>query len=571
MDFKTKPYAHQLEAFERFKDAQRFALFADMGTGKSKMTIDIAAHKFLTHQADRLLVIAPNNVHQQWVSEQFPAHCPVAWRPFVWRSSKVGSKMWREQLENFLDIPPWRFLLVFAVNVEAFQSSSVVPFVARFLKSGQPFTAVDEGTRIKNRGAKRSKTIHKINKYGQRVILTGTPTAKSPFDLWSMMEFLEADYFKTNFFVFQHRYGILMQGVNPQNGGRYTTLIDQKTFNIVKGKLRAKRAERTLMESTKVQVNPEDDFMVSVALEDEDYEAIAVMMKVSEKNVRFIDTQDMFVRYKRLDELRSFIAKDVFSVRKEDCLDLPPKVYEKIPVSMSEEQAKVYEDLRVSLLAEYDGKEVSVANKVALTTRLMQVAGGFFPFSWEQEEIVGSVHLTKMVGDSVQIGDVNVKARALIEDLEEVDDSVQVIVWAHFVAELKAIAHELEKAGHSCRLYYGGTRENDRKAIVEDFKRGAFRVFVGNAATAGFGLNFQNATLQYYFSNTFRTEDRLQAEDRSHRIGVKQTVVYKDIIAKGTIDERVWENIAQGRDLNDFFKGVSVRDLLAPVKEPEEF
>jgi SNF2 family DNA or RNA helicase len=348
-------------------------------------------------------------------------------------------------------------------------------------------------------------------------------------------------------------------------------LIDQKTFNIVKGKLRAKRAERTLMESTKVQVNPEDDFMVSVALEDEDYEAIAVMMKVSEKNVRFIDTQDMFVRYKRLDELRSFIAKDVFSVRKEDCLDLPPKVYEKIPVSMSEEQAKVYEDLRVSLLAEYDGKEVSVANKVALTTRLMQVAGGFFPFSREQEEIVGSVHLTKMVGDSVQIGDVNVKARALIEDLEEVDDSVQVIVWAHFVAELKAIAHELEKAGHSCRLYYGGTRENDRKAIVEDFKRGAFRVFVGNAATAGFGLNFQNATLQYYFSNTFRTEDRLQAEDRSHRIGVKQTVVYKDIIAKGTIDERVWENIAQGRDLNDFFKGVSVRDLLAPVKEPEEF
>jgi SNF2 family DNA or RNA helicase len=568
MNFKTKPYDHQIKAFERFKNSDYFALFADMGTGKSKITIDIAAHRFLIKQSDRMLLIAPNNVHQQWVTEQFPAHCPVPWRPFVWRSSKSGSRTWLNALEDFIDIEPWRFLLVFAVNVEAFSSDAVVPYVARFLKAGFPFSVVDEGTRIKNRGAKRAKTIHKINKYGQRAILTGTPTAKSPFDLWSMMEFLKANYFDTNFFIFQNRYGIMMQGVNPINSARYTTLIDQKVFNIIKGKLKAKHAERTLEASFKQA--PEEQTLQSTPLTDEDYEAISVMMKVSEKNVRFIDTQEMFVRYKRLDELRELIAKDVFSVRKEDCLDLPPKVYEKIYVDMSPEQAKIYDDLRVTLLAEYDGKEVSVANKVALTTRLMQVAGGFFPYAREAVEIVGGVRFAKLVGEAQAIGEVNTKMRAILDDLEEMDDSRQVIIWAHFVAELKLIQHALSEAGYTCRLYYGGTPENERKKIIEEFKTNTFRIFVGNAATAGFGLNFQNATIQYYFSNTFRTEDRLQAEDRSHRIGVKQTVLYKDILAKGTIDERVYENIAVGKDLNEYFKGVSIRELLAPPPEPED-
>lgn len=548
MNFKTKPYVHQLLAFERFKDACYFALFADMGTGKSKIAIDICANHFREGRINACLIIAPNNVHAQWVKEQFPVHCSIQYTPLVWSSGKRGNRRWSEYLNNFLVMDMPSSLKVLAVNVEAFQSDSVVPIVATFVKNHSVFIIVDEATRIKNRAAKRTKTIHLLNKYGIRCILTGTPTAKSPFDLWSQMEFLSKNYFDTSYFIFQHRYGVMMQSVNPYNGGRYTTLIDEKMYNIVLNKLKKLRQAR------------------GGSLMPNDYETISLLYKVSEKNVRFIESHPEYTRYKRLDELKSIIAPDVFSVTKEECLDLPPKVYEKLYVDMSKEQSRIYKTLKCELLAQYEDKELTIVNKVSLTLRLMQVIGGFFPFVREEQKIKGTEHYITRVGDAKLIGEKNVKLEAIRADLDEVPDEQCVIIWAHFVPELKLIYSILKKE-YPCCLYYGGTSSDERLKIIEDFKAGKYKIFVGNAATAGFGLNLQNATLQYYFSNTFRVEERLQAEDRSHRIGVRSAVVYKDVIMKGTIDEKICANIATGRDLNDFFKHTSLHDLLEDTDE----
>lgn len=548
MTFKTPPYAHQLEAFERFKDSDYFALFADMGTGKSKIAIDICSHHFERGTINACLIIAPNNVHQQWIKEQFPLHCSVPWRPHVWRSGEHSNRLKGERLDIFLGEPMPGLLKVLAVNVEAFQTDTIETFIARYVKNHKCFIIVDEATRIKNHNAKRTKIIHKLNKYGMRCILTGTPTAKSPFDLWSQMEFLKANYFDTSYFIFQHRYGIMMQGVNPYNGGRYTTLIDEKTYAIVRNKLTKMLVERggTLMP--------------------DDFETVAALYKVSEKNVHYIAEHPEYARYKRLDELKALIAKDVYSVRKEDCLDLPPKVYEKLYVDPSPDQLRIYKQLKSDLIAQYQDKELTIQNKVALTLRLMQVIGGFFPYMREQEKIVGQNHYFDMVGDGKLIGEHNPKLDAIMADLEETGDDQKVIIWAHFVPELKHI-YEVVKRSYSACLYYGGTAQRDRQTIIEDFKAGRYRVFVGNAQTAGFGLNLQNATLQYYFSNTFRVEDRLQAEDRSHRIGVKSSVTYKDVIMKGTIDEKVFEHIKAGRDLNDYFKSHTLSQVLS---DPED-
>jgi len=550
MIFKTKPYDHQGVAFEKFKDSEYFALFADMGTGKSKIAIDICAYRFQQGRINACLIIAPNNVHTQWVREQFPAHCPIEYKSFIWSSSKRGSKQWVEALALFL-VEDSIKLKVLAVNVEAFQSDSVISTVATYVKNHSVFIIVDEATRIKNRAAKRTKTIHRLNKYGIRCILTGTPTAKSPFDLWSQMEFLQANYFDTSYFIFQHRYGIMMQGVNPYNGGRYQTLIDERMYNIVLNRLKKFKEARggTLMP--------------------DDYETVAALYKVSEKNVRFIEQHPEYTRYKRLDELKSLIAKDVFSVKKEDCLDLPPKVYEKIYVDMSKEQRRIYKSLKTELLAQYEGQELTIANKVALTLRLMQVMGGFFPYTEAAIVLPGAnpkfVSHDRVVKAKL-IGETNPKLEAIKADLDEVPDEQRIIIWAHFVAELKLIYAELKK-DYSCCLYYGATPANDRLKIIEDFKANKYKIFIGNAATAGFGLNLQNATLQYYFSNTFKVEDRLQAEDRSHRIGVKSTVVYKDVIMKNTVDEKIHANIAAGRNLNDFFKSTSLHDMLEDKDE----
>ena len=548
MTFKTTPYAHQLTAFERFKDAKYFALFMDMGTGKTKVTIDIAAYKWEKGTINAMLLIAPNNVHTQWIKEQLPLHCSVPYTPFVWSSGLVGRGYYRSQLEKFIAIPS-STLKVFAINVEAFQSETVIPFVAKFVKSHECLIVVDEATRIKNEGAKRTKVIHRLEKYGCRAILTGTPTAKSPFDLWSQMEFLKAEYFKCNFFIFQHRYGVMAKNKNYKTGQVYTACISEEDFYKVKNYIDKYKLQKGGL------------------LLPKDYEIIGKIHGTSVKNVMFIEKQEQYAKYKRLDELKALIAADTFSVKKADCLDLPPKVYEHIYVDMSKEQKEIYSSLVKDLMANYKDRELTVMNKISLTMRLMQVVGGFFPFVEPEEHRNANGVYYKYKAAGEPIGEKNVKLEALLADLEEVDlENTKVIIWCHFVSELKYLYSVLSKL-YKCCLYYGGTADSDRKLIIEDFKAGVYDIFIGNAATAGFGLNLQNATLQYYFSNSFRTEDRLQAEDRSHRIGVKSTVVYKDIIVKGTVDERVYNNIAIGRDLNDYFKSVTLEDLLLEVED----
>jgi len=526
-----KPYAHQTEAFEKFKDSNYFGLFCDMGTGKSKIAIDICVYKFKKKEIEACLVIAPNNVHTQWIKEQFPIHCSIEYYPFTWQSGKKNNSLVKRKLEEFLVEERGHRLKVLAVNVEAFQSDSILGTIAEFVKNQKCFIIVDEATRIKTPTARRSKTIRKLNKYGCRCILTGTPTAKSPFDLWAQFEFLRANYFTCNYFIFQHRYGVMMRGVNNYTGGKYFTLIDEKTYNIAQrkiSKVKEARLEHKLMP--------------------DDYEALAVITGISEKNVRFIEAHPNFARYKRLDELKKYISADVFSVTKEDCLDLPPKVYEKILIDMPKEQRRVYENLKTQLLAEYEGQELTVLNKVALTTRLMQICGGFFPYVDKDK-----------VKRVTMIGETNPKLEALKADMEETGDE-QIIIWAQFVKELELL-YTTFKNLYTCVLYYGKTIQTEREKAIKGFQKNEIKIFIGNPATAGFGLNLQSCSLQYFFSNSFRTENRLQAEDRSHRIGVKKTCVYKDIIIKRTIDESIFRNLTAGKNLNDFFKSKSLEEI----------
>ncbi len=529
-----KPYAHQVEAFEKFKNEQFFGLFMDMGTGKSKIAIDICSYKFSKKEINACLIIAPNNVHSQWIKEQFPIHCKIDYESFTWLSSKKNNSLVKRRLEDFLVVEPGVRLKVLAVNVEAFQSVGILTTIGKYVKNHKCFIIIDEATRIKSPTARRSKAIHKLNKYGCRCILTGTPTAKSPFDLWSQFQFLRANYFECNYFIFQHRYGVMMRGINIITGGKYFTLIDEKTYNIAAFKIKKLKEVR-----------------LGNKLMPDDYEALAVILGISEKNIHFIEANPNFSRYKRLDELKEYIANDVFTVTKAKCLDLPPKVYEKIFVDMPKDQRQIYDNLKTQLLAEYEGQELTVLNKIALTTRLMQICGGFFPFTDDK----GVKHI-KPIGKS------NAKLEVLIADMEETGNE-QIIIWAQFINELELLYKTLSKDFQfSSALYYGKTEQSERERIIKDFKGQKIKIFIGNPQTAGFGLNLQTCTLQYFFSNSFRTENRLQAEDRSHRIGVKKTCVYKDIIMKNSIDESIFKNIATGKSLNDFFKSKSLKEIL---------
>ena len=401
------------------------------------------------------------------------------------------------------------------------------------------FIIVDEVSKIKNPSTTRSKMIHLLNKYGHRAILTGTPTPKSPFNLWSQFEFLKKDFFHTNYFIFQHRYGVMSKGYNQRAGKNFNSILDKKTFGIVKYAIK------------KFLSTKDKGYVMS----DQDFDELASSLPVSARNVAFIHKTPVFTKFKDLDKLRKIIAPLTYSVKKEDCLDLPPKIYESEYLEMNPLQAKAYNDLKKKLYAQYEGKELSVQNKLTLSTRLLQICGGFFPFLDDDEAEKKNFKVEAISPEH------NIKLQRLLDDLDEVGEHTKVIVWAVYQAELEMLYKELSK-DYSVALYYGKTSIEDRNQIKIDFKLGKYDIFLANTATGGLGLNLQNATVQYFYANNFRTEDRLQAEDRSHRIGVKSTCVYKDLIYKGSMDEIVHKSIREGRDLNNFFKEVSLKELL---------
>ncbi len=538
---KTTPYAHQLEAYNKFKDKEYFALIFDMGTGKTKTAIDIATYKYRSGQIDAVLLIAPNNIHTQWVYEQFPQHCAIPYKFLVYSAQKRSNKIYGAKLDKFMTIKIPDALKVFVVNVEAFQTDTVKPYIGAFVKNNKCFTIFDESSRGKNPTAKRTKAIMALNKYGSRCILTGTPATKSPFNLWAQYEFLSPNYFQCNYFMFQHRYGVMMRATNMATGRPYNTLIDQKTFSMTKWDINRTLDERFMTNGER-------------KLDASDYERISAMHGVSESVVRFIEEQEEYTTSRNMDKLRELMAPYTMSIKKEDCLDLPEKVYVTLPVGMSKEQKDLYERLKEELRAEYKDKTLTVTNKLTLTTRLLQLCGGFFPYKDDANE-----------SQSKPISDTNVKLDALLSDLEEVDfTTTKVIVWANYVAEIVMLKRELGKL-YNCCVYYGAVDTVERDQIQKDFKAGKYDIFIGNVQTAGYGLNLQNATLAYFFSNNFQVEARLQAEDRMHRIGVQGTCVYKDIVLRGTIDERVVHAVKEGRDLNNYFK--TIDDILDDTED----
>ena len=141
-------YEHQKKCLEFIKDKKYFALFMEMGTGKSKIIVEQSRYLFETNKIKALVIIAPNSIKEQWLSEQFLTHYGNDnWRGFCWH----GATTIREKNDFFeLLYSNDNKLKVFSFNVEAFQSSHVDQFIRDIIELKDIFIICDESTKIKN-------------------------------------------------------------------------------------------------------------------------------------------------------------------------------------------------------------------------------------------------------------------------------------------------------------------------------------------------------------------------------------------------------------------------------------
>jgi SNF2 family DNA or RNA helicase len=117
----------------------------------------------------------------------------------------------------------------------------------------------------------------------------------------------------------------------------------------------------------------------------------------------------------------------------------------------------------------------------------------------------------------------------------------------------------------SAAAYFGDTSDDDRNDIVTNFQNPnhPLKYFVGNPATAGYGLTLTEANLVVYYANDFNLETRIQSEDRAHRIGQKNNVTYIDLICEGSIDEQIVKALRAKIDIGAKVLGEEAKQWLS--------
>jgi len=251
--------------------------------------------------------------------------------------------------------------------------------------------------------------------------------------------------------------------------------------------------------------------------------------------------------YKRLGELSDKLKPFSYRVLKEDCLDLPDKIYIKREVDLTDEQRNTYVTMKSAALAQLKGKMATAPHVLTQLMRLHQITCG---------------HLKNDDDTITEIK--NNRISSLIELLEEVEGKV--IIWANYVYDINRIvkAISLKYGDNTIVQYYGAIPAEQRQKNIEKFQDpdSPVRFFVGNPQTGGYGITLTAASNIIYYSNGYDLEKRLQSEDRAHRIGQKKAVTYIDLIAPKTIDEKIVKALRKKINIATEIMGEELREWI---------
>jgi SNF2 family DNA or RNA helicase len=256
------------------------------------------------------------------------------------------------------------------------------------------------------------------------------------------------------------------------------------------------------------------------------------------------------VAFRNLEELTEIVAPHVYRALKEDCLDLPPKVYVYRDVQLTEEQLTHYHSMRrhgLATLGEPGGESVATAkNVMGIMTRLHQILMG------------------RVTDDDRVLHRLPSWRIPALLDLVEESNGAPTIVWCAFVQDVLDVSRALGDVYGAERVvvYYGQTSTEERTEAIRRFQGGEADFIVLTLATGCRGITLTRATLMVYYSNTFDAEHRWQSEDRAHRIGQRSTLLVADIRARGTIDEKIIRALREKFDVAALINGDEGRKWL---------
>lgn len=173
---KYDAYPYQLDALRAVKPLTYAAIFHEQGLGKTKIAIDLILLWLTEDVVDTVFVITKKSLIKNWCDE-LVSHSYI--------SPRILSGNRREN-SIALNSP----VLVYIMNYEVVSTN--FKLINQFLKTCRVGAVLDESQKIKNPETLLSNSLHSISEhFERRIIMTGTPVANRPYDIWSQIKFLD--------------------------------------------------------------------------------------------------------------------------------------------------------------------------------------------------------------------------------------------------------------------------------------------------------------------------------------------------------------------------------------------
>lgn len=500
--------------------SQGFFMGMEQGTGKTYPTILVMAEAAVRakERGDyfRGLVVCPNNVRLNWERE-IEKFSPVYIVPgiVVGDQGKRISKV----VELFCQETPPEGSYG-AIAICSYSAGAELCLILKHFGIMIDCHVLDESHIIKNPGAAITKQMLDSREISRkRMALTGTPIGNHIFDLWSQLEFLF-----------------------PGASG---------------------------------------------------FTDFAAFKKYYSKKIPFgASTEEKLAALQNLPLLRERLARNAFIVTKKVALPfLPEKVYSVVSIPLSKKQQQAYDTLAENLAlsiqkdiedAEHGDKNRSLIINNALTKslKLTQITSGFIKWDAEIHPVTGELLAPAWQEEFKE----NPKVDWLINEILTAPKDEKFIVWCYQTFGQDIILKRLREKGIGVVRFNGDVNMKDRNRIVDEFNdeilkenphaydplESPCKVFLGNAASAGAGLNLLgypigrpdlspcNACRVIRFSYNYSHLERSQSDDRSHRVGTRVPQRYETLIGAGTIERKIHkvleakaENALNTTDLRD--------------------
>ncbi len=445
----TNALEHQRSAVAKMQPSKVGALFMDMGTGKSLVTIMLA--KLRETKINKVVWCCPVSLKNN-TKNQITTHTNCQENKICVFDQKIT--------DNNIPKAFW-----YIVGLESVGSSDRVVMVLNKLIDKETMLVVDESSFIKGHKSKRTNRLTLFGENARyRLILNGTPISQGVEDLYTQMTFLSE------------------------------RILGYKSW----------------------------------------YSFARTHLNYSERYKGKIESRN------HTDWLGAKIAPYVYQATKAECLDLPEKTFSNRAVDLTSEQSKLYalaKERFITDMEEYDPMETGVAI-YRLFGALRAIANGVMP---------------EGLGDRSQ-GIHNNKLKQLVSALHLIP-SESVVIWVSYQKTVDDVVQLLKDEFNVNISRHDGTLTEKQKEIELKRWRDKGGYFVSTASSGGYGLTLTEASYAVFLSNSFKYSERIQAEDRLHRIGQKNKVHYIDIWCDCGIEDRIYNAIAKKGNALDDFRG----------------